>query len=294
MARLDSTTRAKLPDTAFAYVDSRGRRRLPINDEAHVRNALARFEQVAFESAAARERARKRLLNAAKKYRIVPVGFIASQLETERRYAATGLDPAVLPRGIVTLLMTDIEASTGLLHQLENRYRFLLRDVRKIVRGVVTRAGGHPIDARADDFFAVFQSAGSALEAAIDIHRSLDRHRWPEALEVRVRIGIHSGRPKLTDVGYIGVAVHTTARICSAAHGGQVLVSAKTREVVGKPLPAGIRLRNLGRHRLRGLEEAHILFQVQADGLEQKFPPLRVAAPMEPPGTSPPATDRLL
>ena len=105
MGRLDATSRAKLPDSAFAYVDSRGRRRLPIHDEAHVRNALARFEQVAFESAAARERARKRLLNAAKKYRIVPVGFISSQLETERRHAATGLDPAVPAIGAVVSIV---------------------------------------------------------------------------------------------------------------------------------------------------------------------------------------------
>ena len=80
MARLDSTKRADLPDRAFAYIDSRGRRRLPIHDAAHVRNALARFGQVKFEDEHARERARKRLLNAAKKYGIVPVGFIAGQL----------------------------------------------------------------------------------------------------------------------------------------------------------------------------------------------------------------------
>ena len=84
MARLDSTKRADLPNSAFAYVDARGRRRLPINDEAHVRNALARFGQVRFEDEAARERARKRLLNAAKKYGIVPVGFITGQLQSER------------------------------------------------------------------------------------------------------------------------------------------------------------------------------------------------------------------
>jgi hypothetical protein len=81
MAKLTSTDRAKLPDSAFAYVDSKGQRKLPINDEAHVRNALARFDRVAFESDAARERARKRLLNAAKRFGIVPVGFIDGQLE---------------------------------------------------------------------------------------------------------------------------------------------------------------------------------------------------------------------
>src|SRR5438128_6599585 len=90
MPQLDGKARAELPDSAFAYIDSRGRRRLPINDEAHVRNALARFNQVAFEDDAARERARKRLLNAAKKYGIVPVGFITGQLRSERTHATAG------------------------------------------------------------------------------------------------------------------------------------------------------------------------------------------------------------
>src|SRR5438445_7826517 len=90
MPRLSSSQRARLPDSAFAYIDSRGKRRLPINDEAHVRAALARFEQVSFEDDTARERARKRLLNAAKKYGIVPVGFITGQLQSERRHATAG------------------------------------------------------------------------------------------------------------------------------------------------------------------------------------------------------------
>ena len=90
MSRLVSSKRAKLPASAFAYIDSRGRRRLPIHDEAHVRNALARFSQVGFEDDAARERARTRLLNAAKKYRIMPVGFITGQLQSERSNATAG------------------------------------------------------------------------------------------------------------------------------------------------------------------------------------------------------------
>lgn len=85
MARLSTQKRAGLPDTAFAYIDSRGKRRLPINDEAHVRNALARFNQVKFENDAVRELARERLLKAAKKYGIVPVGFMTGQLKSERR-----------------------------------------------------------------------------------------------------------------------------------------------------------------------------------------------------------------
>src|SRR3954452_2148354 len=104
MARLRTSDRAKLPDSAFAYVDSRGRRRLPINDEAHVRNALSRFNQVNFEDEAARERARKRLLSAAKKYGIVPVGFIDGQLKSER-VRGEQRTHVQLPSGFVTMLM---------------------------------------------------------------------------------------------------------------------------------------------------------------------------------------------
>src|SRR5687767_2226406 len=152
MARLKTSKRARLPDRAFAYVDAGGRRRLPIHDKAHVRNALARFNQVAFEDDAARERARKRLLNAAKKYRIVPVGFITGQLQSERLHGqieATSTDAASLPTGFVTLLMTDIEASTALLRKLEDQYGPVLNDIRGILRTAVSRGSGREIDARA-------------------------------------------------------------------------------------------------------------------------------------------------
>jgi class 3 adenylate cyclase len=395
MARLDSRKRGRLPRTAFAYVDARGRRRLPIHDEAHVRNALARFNQVRFEDEAARERTRTRLLNAAKKYGIVPVGFITGQLESERAHATAGRlvielgrhgapgeleqrlrrvlrdptlavlhwsdasgtyldaagkpaplppdgagrsvtylerqgrpmtalvhDPAILddpalaetvlaavrfvveeerlrgqieatataaaalPTGFVTLLMTDIEGSTGLLRRLGDRYGGLLTAVRSALRTAVSRAGGREIDARADEFFAVFERAGAAVEAAVAVHRALGQHAWPDDLEVRVRIGIHSGRPTLTDTGYIGLAVHTTARVCSAAHGGQVLVSAETRTAVGTPPPPGVRFRDLGRHRLAGLPGPDRLLQVQAKGLPTKFPPPRTARRLPRPAVS--------
>src|SRR5215470_9257600 len=115
MARLRTSKRARLPDKAFAYIDSRGRRRLPVHDKAHVRNALARFNQVAFENDAARERARTRLLNAARKYRIVPVGFITGQLQSERRHATAGRLVIELGRN----------PAAG---ELEQRLRTVLRD----------------------------------------------------------------------------------------------------------------------------------------------------------------------
>jgi len=384
MSRLDAKKRARLSDRAFAYVDSHGRRRLPIHDEAHVRNALARFNQVVFEDEAARERARKRLLTAAKKYGILPIGFITGQLQSERRHAtagrlvielgrngapgdleqrlrgvlrdptltvlywsnsagayfdgggkpvplptkkdkrvvtylerggrpmtalvhdpaalddpdltetvlaavrflvekdrtygqlpATAIDAAALPTGFVTLLMSDIEASTALLNRLGDKYRDLLNDVRGILRSAVSRADGREIDARADEFFAVFERAANAVAAAAAIQRAFGGKRWPDNLPVRVRIGIHSGRPTLTDIGYIGLAVHTVARVCSAAHGGQIVISEMAKDAAAGSSPTGIRYRSLGRHRLPGLVEPQGLFQIDADGLPATFPPPR-------------------
>ena len=129
MPSLSATDRARLPDSSFAYVDSQGRRRLPINDISHVRNALARFDQVDFEDDAARERARERLLRAAKKFGIVPLGFFDGQLRKAR-----GANVRSLPRGTVTFLLTDIEGSTRLLERLGDDYTGLLRDVRTTIR----------------------------------------------------------------------------------------------------------------------------------------------------------------
>ena len=272
MARLKDSERAKLPDSAFAYIDAQGRRRLPIHDEAHLRAALARFGRVSFESDAARERARKRVLNAAKKFGIVPVGFITGQLQSERKPAAR------LPAGFVTFLLTDIEGSTVLLRKLGDGYAGLLDDVRNTVRQAVLAAGGREVDVRADEFFAVFEPVVAALEAAVAIQRALGGRTWPDGLECRVRAGIHSGRPTLTDTGYIGLPVHIAARICGAAHGGQILVSSETISALVGSLPAGLRFRNLGRHRLPGLTSAEALFQVEAEGLIADFPRLRVRA----------------
>jgi class 3 adenylate cyclase len=271
MAKLTARDRAKLPDSAFAYIDSRGRRRLPINDEAHVRNALARFERVSFEDDGARARARKRLLNAAKKYGILPVGFIDGQFRSERRQGS----PASLPRGTITFLFTDIEDSTGLVTKLGDRYAALLDDVRGIIRAAVRTAGGHEVDARADEFFAAFEAAGAAIQAAVSMQRVLSGRSWPDDLECRVRAGIHSGRPTLTDTGYVGLSVHTVARVCAAANGGQVLVSGETRAALKGSPTSGYRLRSLGRHALPGLTRQAMLFQVEADGLDSVFPPLR-------------------
>jgi class 3 adenylate cyclase len=275
MARLDPKERANLPDRAFAYIDSDGRRRLPIHDPAHVRNALVRFGQVAFEDESARERARMRLLNAAKKFKIVPVGFIAGQLQSERTLGEQAL-PLDLPSGFVTMLMTDIEGSTGLVQKLGERYRGLIDDVWSILRKGVVDAGGFEVEARADEFFAVFASPRDAVDAAVALQHELIARSWMDDLDVRVRIGIHSGYPTSTERNYVGMDVNTASRITAAGHGRQVLVSANTREGVMASAPVGVRFKALGEHRLRGLPNAMYLFQVAAKGLPSKFPPLRV------------------
>ncbi len=274
MATLGSAQRAKLPDSAFAYIDAQGKRRLPIYDESHVRNALARFNQVAFDDEEARDRARTRLLKAAKKYGIVPVGFISGQLRSVRELGRAG-EPVQLPSGFVTMLMTDIEGSTALVEQLEDRYRGLIDEVRTILRSTATNADGRVVEPRADEFFAVFESPAAALTTAMLIQNELRTRSWADNLEVRVRVGIHCGYPTLNDANYIGLPVHIAARICAAAHGGQIIISGDTRTALKGAIPEGVRFKSLGQHRLRGIRDEVTLYQIAAKGLVSRFPPPR-------------------
>jgi class 3 adenylate cyclase len=275
MATLDAKKRASLPNSAFAYVDSKGNRRLPIHDEAHVRNALSRFNQVRFESIETRERAFRRLLRAAADYGIAPVGFVTRQIRE-----AAGTDEATeLPSGKVTLLFTDIEGSTGLVRELGEGYPHLLEEVRRLIREVVDRHRGYEVDARADEFFAAFARAADAIAAAVAIQTSMGGRSWPGPHPVKVRIGVHSGSPAVTDTGYVGLPVHVLARVCSAGHGGQTLITTATRDELGDPAPPGIGLTSLGRFFLHGLPDAEELLQVEAEGLGSAFPAPRDAEP---------------
>jgi len=262
MAELGARERAQLPDSAFAYIDSTGRRRLPIHDEAHVRNALARFNRVLFEDEEARDRARSRLLKAAKRHGIVPVGFIEGQLRPK------------LPSGRLTLLFADIEGSSRLIAELDDRYGPVLSAVLRIERAAIRRAGGHEVEARADELFAVFETAAAALQAALEIQRALRRHDWPDGRDVRVRIGLHTGRPTRTATGYQGITVNAAARICHCGHGGQILLSRATLDALADASP--VELRHLGAYRLRGIPHEHDIYQAVAADLIDGFPPLRI------------------
>ena len=155
----------------------------------------------------------------------------------------------------------------------------MLADVRRLAaRGRPRRPRGIVVSARGDDVFAVFEQAPAALDAALAIQRAMQAHSWPDGADVRLRIGLHRGRPALTETGYVGLSVHAAARICFSAHGGQIVISSAVRGALADALPDGVELRGLGAWRFRGLPEPMELFQVEADGLLGDFPPPRAAA----------------
>jgi predicted ATPase/class 3 adenylate cyclase len=186
---------------------------------------------------------------------------------------------ATLPTGTVTLLFSDIEGSTRLLERLGNRYVEVLTEHRRLLRAAFARFDGREVDTEGDAFFVAFAKASQAVAAAVAGQQALAAHRWPDGVAVRVRMGIHTGEPLLVGQDYAGLDVHRAARICSAAHGGQVLLSGSTRELVGAELPAGVGLRDLGEHLLKDLTDRQRLFQLLILDLPAEFPALRTVGP---------------
>ena len=183
-----------------------------------------------------------------------------------------------LPVGTVTFLFTDIEGSTRLLKQLRERYGEALEDHQRILRETFAAHDGHEIDTQGDSFFVAFRRAKEAVAAAVEGQRRLADHEWPDGTELRVRMGVHTGEPAAAGQRYVGLGVHRAARISAAGHGGQVLVSQATRELLrDDPLP-DVSLRDLGEHQLKDLDEPERLYQLSAPGLEETFPPLMTAA----------------
>jgi YVTN family beta-propeller protein len=193
-----------------------------------------------------------------------------------------------LPTGTVTFLFTDVEGSTRLLKQLRDRYGEVLREHGRLLREAFARHGGHVVDTQGDSFFVAFASARQAVLAAVEAQRSLAEHDWPDETDLRVRMGIHTGQAAATEERYLGLAVHRAARIAAAGHGGQVLVSQTTHNLLEDEeheLP-GVDLRDLGEQRLKDLDRPVRVFQVTAQGLRTDFPPLRTEAPT--PAAAPP------
>jgi predicted ATPase/class 3 adenylate cyclase len=176
-----------------------------------------------------------------------------------------------LPRGTVTMLFTDIEGSTRLLQELgADRYVRALEDHRRLLRQAMSRNGGVEVEMQGDSFHFAFSDASAAVRAAAEAQRALADHRW-ESQPIRVRIGIHTGEPLVSGGLYAGLDVHRAARVMSAGHGRQVLLSETTHALVATELPDGLLLRDLGEHRLKDLLAPQRLYQLG----EEDFPPLK-------------------
>ncbi len=180
-----------------------------------------------------------------------------------------------LPTGTVTFLFTDIEGSTRLLQQLGDRYATVLMEYRRLLRTAIQERGGQEVDTQGDACFAVFPLAKDAMTAAVTAQRAIIAYPWSEGTLLRVRMGIHTGEAHCTDTGYIGMDVHRAARICAVGHGGQILLSDTARPLIEDFLPADVRIRDLGKHRLKDLARSQRLFQAVVVDLPADFPPLK-------------------
>jgi predicted ATPase/class 3 adenylate cyclase len=175
------------------------------------------------------------------------------------------------PSGTVTLLFTDIEGSTKLLQRAGDTYSDLLEEHRRLLRRSFEAHGGYEVDTEGDAFFVAFATASDAVAAAAEAQQALAGHEWPDGSEVRVRMGLHTGEPRQVEHRYVGLDVHRAARVMAAGHGGQVLISQATRDL----LDERHNVRGLGEHRLKDLSGPQRLYQLQIEGLPQDFPALK-------------------
>jgi class 3 adenylate cyclase len=183
-----------------------------------------------------------------------------------------------LPGGTVTFLFSDIEGSTRLLEELGDRYGEVHREHRRILREELGGAGGREVDTQGDAFFFSFERARDAVAGAVAAQQELAEHTWPDGAEVKVRMGLHTGEPTVGEEGYLGMDVVRAARICSAGHGGQILLSETTRALVGNSIPEGTEVRDLGEANLKDVQHERI-FELALAGQRDEFPPLKTAAP---------------
>jgi class 3 adenylate cyclase/DNA-binding NarL/FixJ family response regulator len=180
-----------------------------------------------------------------------------------------------LPGGTITFLFTDIEGSTRLLKRLGDDYTNLLGEHHDLFRALFAEHGGREVDTQGDAFFVVFPRAKDAIAVALAGQRAVAAHSWPQQVDVRVRMGMHTGEPARAAERYIGLGVHRAARICSAAHGGQILLSNATYAVLADEMLPDLRFRDLGEHTLKDIDRPERLYQLVAPDLPSDFPPLR-------------------
>ena len=182
---------------------------------------------------------------------------------------------AELPQGTVSLLFTDVDRSTELVKRLREAYGPALAEHRDLLRGAFAKHGGAEVDTQGDSFFVAFGLARDAVMAAIAAQHALAEHPWPGDAPVSVRMGLHTGEVYPAEHGYVGVAVHRAARICTIAHGGQVLLSRSTAGIVDDDDIPGAALRDLGEYRLKDIDRPERISQLVIEGLPSDFPPLR-------------------
>jgi class 3 adenylate cyclase len=170
-------------------------------------------------------------------------------------------------------MFTDVEDSTELLKRLGDDYRDVLTSHRRIIREAFTARDGIEIDTQGDAFFFAFPRARDAVSAAVEAQRGHATATWPEGVDVRVRMGLHTGEPAIHEEGYVGLDVVRAARICTVGRGGQILLSETTRALVGSGLPDGVSVFPVGQRHLRGIDEPERVFEIAIDGLEREEPP---------------------
>ncbi|MGQ0569585.1 MAG: ATP-binding protein [Armatimonadota bacterium] len=181
-----------------------------------------------------------------------------------------------LPTGTVTFLFTDMEGSTRLLQEVGDAgYARVLAEHRRLLRAAFDAGDGREIETQGDGFLVAFQGAREAVATAVFAQLALKTHPWPDGAMLRVRMGLHTGEPISAGGGYVGLDVHRAQRICSAGHGGQILLSQSTRNLIEHELPGDARLRDLGLHRLKDLRRPEKVFQLLHPELTADFAPLK-------------------
>jgi class 3 adenylate cyclase len=186
-----------------------------------------------------------------------------------------------LPSETVTLLFSDVEGSTELVKRLQDTYASVLAEHRAVLREVFVRYSGTEVDTQGDSFFVVFAHARDAVMCAAVAQQELSAHAWPAGVPVSVRMGLHTGEVHRDDDNYVGVAVHRAARLCTLAHGGQVVMSRSTAGIVDDMELPGLALSDLGDHLLKGFERPERVFQLVIQGLPSHFPALRTSVEQE-------------